>query len=150
ALYQTKSRGRNDFTFYEPALSDELTMRHLLETELRRAIAQGELELHYQPIVDTKSGNLCVVEALLRWQHPEKGIILPGQFIPLAEESGLINQIGEWVLQAACTEAAAWPASARVAVNLSAIQLRSPTLPDVVMWVLARSGLPPERLELEI
>jgi diguanylate cyclase (GGDEF)-like protein len=150
ALYQTKSRGRNDYTFFEPAFGDAAAARHELESDLRQAIAQDQLELHYQPIMDTTTLKVCGAEALVRWRHPLKGMILPDQFVPLAEETGLIIQVGEWVLRQACTEAANWPASTRIAVNLSPVQLRSSNLLDFVMCTLAGSGLPPERLELEI
>jgi diguanylate cyclase (GGDEF)-like protein len=150
ALYETKSRGRNAFTCYEPALSERVTARHTLEGDLRRAILQHQLEVHYQPVFDLKSGAICCAEALVRWRHPTKGLISPDQFIPLAEETGLIAQIGEFVLQTACSDATSWPAATKVAVNLSTLQLRSPRLLDVVMFVLVQCGLPPERLELEI
>ena len=124
--------------------------RHELESELRRAIQQDELELHYQPIVDTKSLAVCGAEALIRWRHPTKGMIFPDEFIPLAEETGMITQIGEWLLQTACSEATTWPDNIKVAVNLSAVQFRKNNLFDVVICALAQSGLAPERLELEI
>jgi diguanylate cyclase (GGDEF)-like protein len=150
ALYQTKAHGRNNYTFFEPALGEAATARHLLESEMRRAILQNEFEVLYQPIVDSKTLQIRSAEALVRWRHPHKGLILPGEFIPLAEETGLIAQIGERVLQAACTEAMNWPASVKVAVNISPVQLRNASLLDFVMCVLVESGLPPERLELEI
>ena len=131
-------------------MSEAANARHELENELRRAIQQDELELHYQPIVDTKTRRICSAEALIRWRHPTKGMIPPDHFIPLAEETGLIAQIGEWVLHTACADAASWPADVKVAVNLSPVQFRKTNLADVVMYALARSGLPPERLELEI
>ena len=109
-----------------------------------------DLEVHFQPIVDSKTFTICSAEALIRWRHPEKGVISPDQFIPLAEESGTILQIGEWMLQAACKEAAKWPSPIKVAVNLSTVQLRSTNLLDNVMCVLVESGLPPDRLELEV
>ena len=121
-----------------------------MENDLRRAIVQKEFELHYQPIVDTKTLKACGAEALVRWRHPQKGLVFPDAFIAVAEETGLINQIGEWVLQTACAEAAGWPSSVKVSVNLSAVQLRNPALLDLVLHVLDQSGLPPERLELEI
>jgi EAL domain-containing protein (putative c-di-GMP-specific phosphodiesterase class I) len=124
--------------------------RHELESELRRAIQQDELELFYQPIVDTRSCVICGAEALIRWRHPTKGIILPNQFIPLAEETGMITQIGEWLLQTACADAATWPKNIKVAINLSAVQFRKNNLVDIVICALAQSGLSPERLELEI
>ncbi len=150
ALYSAKAAGRNGYRFFSPEMSVAASERQGLETELRRAIAQDELELHYQPIIDTKTGKVCSAEALTRWRHPAKGIIPPDQFIPLAEETGLITQIGDWVLLNACMEAVTWPASVKVAINLSPVQFRNSNLPDVVMYALAQSGLPPERLELEI
>lgn len=150
ALYRAKSAGRNGYCFFDPAMSVAADARHELEIELRRAIQQNELELYYQPIVDTKTRIICGAEALVRWRHPTKGMILPDQFIPLAEETGLITQLGERVLSTACSDAASWPAGIKLAVNLSAIQFRKSNLPDVVMYALAQSGLPPERLELEI
>jgi EAL domain-containing protein (putative c-di-GMP-specific phosphodiesterase class I) len=131
-------------------MSEAASARQLLEQDLRRALAQDELELHYQPIVDASTYQLRGVEALVRWHHPVKGLIYPDQFIPIAEESGLICHIGEWVLQKACHEAAAWPSSIHVAVNLSATQFRKSNLADVVMCTLAESGLAPHRLELEL
>ncbi|MGA8921259.1 MAG: EAL domain-containing protein, partial [Pseudolabrys sp.] len=150
ALYRAKSDGRNRYRLFGPEMSMAASARHELESELRRAIQKEELELHYQPIVDTKTLSVCGAEALIRWRHPTKGMILPDQFIPLAEETGMITQIGEWLLQTACTEAANWPDGVKVAVNLSAVQFRKNNLVDVVICALAQSGLPPERLELEI
>jgi predicted signal transduction protein with EAL and GGDEF domain len=150
ALYSAKSAGRNGYRFFGPEMSVAASERQGLESDLRRAIAQDELELHYQPIIDTKTHKICGAEALIRWRHPTKGMIPPDQFIPLAEETGLIAEIGEWVLLTACIEAATWPTSIKVAVNLSPVQFRKRNLPDVVMYALAQSGLPSERLELEI
>ena len=150
ALYRAKSAGRNGYRFFDPEMSMAASARHELESELRRAIQQDELELHYQPIVDTRSSTICGAEALIRWRHPTKGIILPDQFIPLAEETGMITQIGEWLLQTACADAASWPKDIKVAVNLSAVQFRKNNLVDIVICALAQSGLSPERLELEI
>ena len=150
ALYRAKSAGRNGFRFFDPEMSMAASARHELENELRRAIQQDELELHYQPIVETKTRMICGAEALIRWRHPTKGIILPDQFIPLAEETGMITQIGEWLLQTACADAASWPVDIKVAVNLSAVQFRKNNLVDIAICALAQSGLSPERLELEI
>ena len=150
ALYRAKSAGRNGYCFFDPEMSMAASARHELENELRRAIQQDELELYYQPIVDSKTCTICGAEALMRWRHPTKGLVLPDQFIPLAEETGIITQIGEWLLQTACTDAASWPVDIKVAVNLSAVQFRKNNLVDIVMCALAQSGLPPERLELEI
>jgi diguanylate cyclase (GGDEF)-like protein len=150
ALYHAKSLGRNRHAVFEPALGQAAVEKHILENELRQAIARDEFEVRFQPIVDTKTFKVCCAEALVRWRHPERGMIAPDQFIPLAEETGTILQIGEWVLQAACREAVKWPSSVKVAVNLSAVQLRSSSLLDYIMCVLVESGLPPERLELEV
>jgi diguanylate cyclase (GGDEF)-like protein/PAS domain S-box-containing protein len=150
ALYRTKSAGRNGYCFFDPEMSEVASARQEIESDLRRAIAQDELVLHYQPILDAKTRRICSVEALVRWQHPTKGLLFPDLFIPLAEETGLIAQIGEWVLRKACADAAAWPADVRVAVNLSLVQFRKTKLADVVMRALHDSGLRPERLELEI
>ena len=124
--------------------------RRELVGELRHAIQNEEFELHYQPIINAKTGRICGAEALLRWRHPSKGLIFPDQFIPLAEETGMITQIGEWVLRTACSDAAGWPVGVKVAVNLSARQFSSDNLADVAIYALAESGLSPEQLELEI
>jgi diguanylate cyclase (GGDEF)-like protein/PAS domain S-box-containing protein len=150
ALYRAKSAGRNGYCFFDPEMSEVASARQEIESDLRRAIQQNELELHYQPIIDTKTRKICSVEALVRWRHPTKGLIYPDLFIPLAEETGLITQIGDWVLRTACVEAATWPAEIKVAVNLSLVQFRKTNLPDAVMRALVDSGLRPERLELEI
>jgi predicted signal transduction protein with EAL and GGDEF domain len=149
-LYRAKSAGRNGYRFFDPEMSLAASARHELENELRRALQQDEFELQYQPIVDTKTLQICGAEALIRWRHPTKGTILPDQFIPLAEETGMITQLGEWLLQTACADAASWPVDIKVAVNLSAVQFRKNNLVDVVLCALAQTGLPPERLELEI
>jgi diguanylate cyclase (GGDEF)-like protein len=150
ALYHAKSSGRNRYAIFESALGQAAVQKHTLENELRRALARKEFEVCFQPIVDTKTLKMRAAETLIRWRHPERGLIPPDEFIPLAEETGTILQIGEWVLEAACREAVTWPASVKVAVNLSAVQLRSSTLLDYVMCVLVESGLPPERLEFEV
>jgi diguanylate cyclase (GGDEF)-like protein/PAS domain S-box-containing protein len=150
ALYRAKSAGRNGYCFFAPEMSEIASARQEIEGDLRRAVAQNELELHYQPIIDAKTRRICSVEALVRWRHPTKGLISPDLFIPLAEESGLITQIGDWVLRTACAEAVKWPAEVKVAVNLSLVQFRKADLPDVVARTLVDAGLRPERLELEI
>jgi diguanylate cyclase (GGDEF)-like protein len=150
ALYRSKSAGRNCFTLYDDAMSLELEARNTLESDLREAIAHEQMELHYQPVFDVKTGDRRGLEALVRWRHPNKGLIPPDQFIPLAEETGLIVPLGEWVLRRACEDATSWPADVRVAVNLSAVQFKQAELFDVIMSVLSETGLPPERLELEI
>jgi diguanylate cyclase (GGDEF)-like protein/PAS domain S-box-containing protein len=150
ALYRTKSKGRNGYCFFDIEMTREADARHQMETDLRAAIARNELELHYQPVIDAKTREPCGVEALVRWRHPQMGLIPPAQFIPLAEETGLIAPLGEWVLQRACADAARWPAHIKVAVNLSALQFRKSDLLEVILCALVDSGLPPERLELEI
>jgi diguanylate cyclase (GGDEF)-like protein/PAS domain S-box-containing protein len=149
-LYGAKSAGRNGYRFFDPDMGAAADARLALENELRRAVAQNEFELHYQPIVDTKTRRICSAEALIRWRHPTKGLIPPDHFIPLAEDTGMIAPIGMWVLRTACSDAAAWPANVKVAVNLSPVQFRKTNLADAVMTALAESGLPPERLEVEI
>ena len=150
ALYRKKSSGRNGYCFFDPRMTAEADVRHRLEQDLRDAIANGELNVHYQAIVDVSSGRTCAVEALVRWHHPQHGNIPPAQFIPLAEESGLITPLGEWVLKRACFDAAGWPPDIKIAVNLSPAQFRSADLMDVIVSALVESGLAPERLELEI
>jgi diguanylate cyclase (GGDEF)-like protein/PAS domain S-box-containing protein len=150
ALYGAKSAGRNGYRFFDPDMGAAADARLALENELRRAIQQNELELHYQPIIDTKTRRICSAEALIRWRHPTKGLIAPDNFIPLAEDTGMIAQIGMWVLRTACSDAATWPANVKVAVNLSPLQFRKTDLADAVMTALAEAGLPPERLEVEI
>jgi EAL domain-containing protein (putative c-di-GMP-specific phosphodiesterase class I) len=150
ALYRSKSAGRNCFTLYDDVMSVELEARNTLESDLREAIAHGEFELHYQPIFDLRTGDRRGLEALVRWRHPQKGLIPPDQFIPLAEETGLIVPLGEWVLRRACSDATSWPLDVKVAVNLSPVQFKQAELFDVIMSVLSESGLPPERLELEV
>ncbi len=150
ALYRAKSAGRNGYRFFDAEMSEVANARQEIESDLRRAILQNELELHYQPIIDAKTLKISGAEALVRWRHPTKGVIAPDLFIPLAEETGLITQIGDWVLRAACTEAVTWPAGVKVAVNLSVVQFHKTNLPEVVMSILADTGLSPDRLELEI
>jgi len=150
ALYHAKSQGGSSYAFFDPAFSAAANDQRQIEDDLRSAITLGQLELHYQPIVDATTMDTRGVEALLRWRHPQKGLINPEQFVPSAEASGLITRIGEWVLLTACMEAANWPSTIKLAVNLSAVQFRSPRLADQVICALAQSGLPPERLELEI
>jgi predicted signal transduction protein with EAL and GGDEF domain len=150
ALYRSKSAGRNCFTIYDEAMSAELEARNTLEGDLRDAIAQCQLEVHYQPFVDALSGARRGFEALVRWRHPTRGLIPPDQFIPLAEETGLIVPLGEFVLRRACADAAGWPSDLAVAVNLSPIQFKEAELFDMICAALADSGLPPQRLEIEI
>ncbi|MBX9932150.1 MAG: EAL domain-containing protein [Methylobacterium sp.] len=150
ALYRAKAAGRNTHRCFEPEMETSIRTRRNLEHELRMAFAAGQITLSYQPTHSVDDERLTGFEALLRWRHPERGFIPPSEFVPLAEESGLIGQIGEWVLRTACAEAATWPASIRLAVNLSPVQFRDGRLGAVVASALADSGLPPHRLELEI
>jgi diguanylate cyclase (GGDEF)-like protein/PAS domain S-box-containing protein len=150
ALYRAKFEGRNGYRFFEPEMGAAAGERLALESDLRRALQQNEFELVYQPIVDAKTLKICAAEALLRWHHPTRGVIYPDKFIPLAEETGQIAQIGEWVLRTACADAVSWPADVKVAVNLSPVQFRKTNLPEVVVSALTRSGLKPQRLELEM
>jgi diguanylate cyclase (GGDEF)-like protein len=150
AMYSAKAAGRRIYRFFEPAMDARMQARRLLEIDLRRAVIDGGFELYYQPIVDLQSNQIAGCEALLRWRHSERGMISPAEFIPVAEETGLINQLGEWVLMKACVEAATWPNNIKLAVNVSPVQFRSDTLALKVMAALATSGLSAERLELEI
>lgn len=150
ALYRSKSAGRNCFTVYDEAMSAELEARNTLEGDLRDAIACCQLEVHYQPFVDALSGERRGFEALVRWRHPVRGLIPPDQFIALAEETGLIVPLGEFVLRRACADAAGWPSDLMVAVNLSPIQFKEAELFEMICGALADSGLPPQRLEVEI
>ncbi|GIQ75878.1 diguanylate cyclase [Bradyrhizobium sp. RD5-C2] len=150
ALYSAKSGGRGAFRFFEPELDRQLQTRRSLERDMRSALANGEFELHYQPFINVASGETCGFEALLRWHHPQRGMVSPAQFIPLAEETGLIVPLGEWVLRTACAEAAKWPDDLKIAINLSPVQFRSPELVPVIVHALASSGVSPDRLELEV
>ncbi|WP_439410043.1 EAL domain-containing protein [Bradyrhizobium sp. DASA03076] len=150
ALYRSKSAGRNCFTIYDEAMSAELEARNTLEGDLRDAIALCQLEVHYQPFMDAGTGARRGFEALVRWRHPARGLIPPDQFIALAEETGLIVPLGEFVLRRACADAAAWPSDLMVAVNLSPIQFKEADLFDVINAALRDSGLSPQRLEIEI
>jgi diguanylate cyclase (GGDEF)-like protein len=150
ALYRAKSDGRSCYRFFDPRMQTEAEAEHRLEAELRLAISRSELDLHYQPIVDVKTGRIECMEALLRWRHADLGMVPPDKFIPIAEKTGLIVPLGEWVLQRACADAANWPSHIRVAVNLSLSQFRKSNLADVIFCALVESGLQPRRLELEI
>ncbi|MDQ2892925.1 MAG: EAL domain-containing protein [Pseudomonadota bacterium] len=150
ALYRAKDAGRGVFHAYEPALHAQAEERRVLEVALRGALEKGEMHLNYQPVVDAATGTLKGFEALIRWTSPEFGSVSPVKFIPLAEEARLIGPIGEWVLRTACDEAARWPSEIRVAVNVSADQLQNPGFVAVVASALASSGLPANRLELEV
>ena len=151
ALYRAKSDGRGTYRFFEP----DMDARHAgapqaASSTCARRSRNGEFELYYQPLVNLERNEICGFEALLRWHHPERGMVSPAEFIPLAEETGLIVPIGEWVLRQACAEAATWPEHIKVAVNLSPVQFKSRNLVQTVFAALAASGLPPSRLELEI
>jgi diguanylate cyclase (GGDEF)-like protein/PAS domain S-box-containing protein len=150
ALYRAKEDGGGVHRFFEREMDRQAQKRRDMELDLRRAYANGEFELHYQPLVDIASDRISGFESLLRWRHPEKGMISPAEFIPVAEDIGLIVPVGEWVLREACNEAVKWPAEVKVAVNLSPVQFRSRNLVQVVISALAQSGLSPKRLELEI
>jgi len=150
ALYRAKSDGRGNYCFFEPGMDAHMQMRRAMEGDLRTALVAGQFELYYQPIVSLDRNEINSVEALIRWHHPEKGMLAPSEFIPLAEEIGLIVPIGEWVLRNACATAAEWPDSLRVAVNVSPVQFRNSGLVQLVASALAASGLKAGRLELEI
>ncbi|MEH6791229.1 sensor domain-containing protein [Parasphingorhabdus sp.] len=150
ALYEAKGNGRGRFRFYSKDMQQSAEDRRLLEEDLRDAIAQGALELAYQPIVNAKSNIVEGFEALVRWNHPERGHISPGLFIPIAEDANLIWELGEWAIRQACADAAKWPGKARVAVNVSPIQFANDLFPGVIDAALGASGLASERLELEI
>ena len=150
ALYRAKSEGRGTLRFFEAGMDVRMQARRELEQDLRNALAADQFELHYQPVLNLARNDITGVEALVRWRHPERGMIPPGEFIPLAEEIGLILPLGEWAIREACRTAVTWPGSLRVAVNLSPVQFRNPGLVQVVVNALAESGLAPQRLELEI
>ena len=150
ALYRAKDDGRGLVRLYEPALHHDAEARRALEMALRGALREDQLSLMFQPIVDLAGGSVVGFEALLRWRHPKLGQVSPAQFIPVAEELGLMDQIGEWVLRQACMWAARWPAHIGISVNLSPSQLVNPRLPGIVLQALAQHGIAPERLELEV
>jgi EAL domain-containing protein (putative c-di-GMP-specific phosphodiesterase class I) len=150
ALYHAKEAGRGGHSFFEPQLLQRAEDHRLLENDVREALAGDGLALAYQPIVDAQSGAVVGREALLRWRHPQRGDISPELFIPIIEDSGLIHQIGDWVIREACKEAATWDDEARIAVNVSAAQLSGKGLARTVLSALAASALKPSRLELEV
>ncbi len=150
ALYAAKAAGKGCFRFFESEMHEAARQRQLMESDLRVALEKGQLWVAFQPSVDATTEEVTGFEALIRWNHPDHGLVSPAEFIPLAEEIGLINEIGEWVLRTACVEAAKWPKSVSVAVNLSPIQFKSHALPTTVRTVLAETGLAANRLELEI
>jgi len=150
ALYYAKGDGGRTYRFFDVEMDNRLQAKQILEQELRQAFAEGQFDIHYQPIVNLREGRISGCEALLRWRHPTRGYVSPAEFIPLAEDTGLIEPIGEWVLHQACREAASWPREIRVAVNLSPAQFNSGALVECVRTALTGSGLDPCRLELEI
>jgi diguanylate cyclase (GGDEF)-like protein len=150
ALYLAKGEGRGTHRFFEREMDKRLQTRRSLELDLRKSIANGEFELYYQPILYLQTGKISAFEALVRWIHPERGVVSPADFIPLAEETGLILPLGEWVLRTACSQAAKWPQQVGVAVNLSAMQFKGRNIVQLVLNALATSGLPANRLDIEI
>jgi len=150
AMYAAKAGGRRTHRFFEPSMDASAKARLAMEQDLRHAMANGGFELHYQPLVDLRSGEVSGCEALLRFRHPERGMISPAEFIPVAEDTGLITDLGDWVLRTACEEAASWPNHIRLAVNVSPVQLKCDTLALRIAGALSASGLHPGRLELEI
>jgi diguanylate cyclase (GGDEF)-like protein len=150
ALYRAKNDGRGAFRFFEAEMAERAESRRAMEMDLRRAVARGEFRLLYQPVVDVRRGRVVGAEALLRWHDPERGMVSPADFIPVAEDTGLILPLGELALRQACADAAKWPGRQRVAVNLSPIQFRDPNLLSIVLSALDGARLAPERLELEI
>ena len=150
ALYRAKADGRGGYRFFEAEMDAQLQARRVLELDLRKALAGGEFEVYYQPLVDLVNEEITGFEALVRWNHPQRGLVAPLDFIPLAEETGLIVPIGDWILRQACNEATNWPDHTTIAVNLSPAQFKSDALSQTVIGALASSGLAAERLELEI
>lgn len=149
ALYSAKDKGRGGFSIYQPAMEERLMTRKALEEDLRHAVANDEFEMFYQPLINLASGRILGFEALMRWRHPKRGLVPPDQFIPVAEETGLIIPMGAWAMRRSCLDAAAWP-KLKVAVNLSPVQFRDGHLAQIVERALADSGLAPNLLEIEI
>ena len=150
ALYGAKSDGRGAFRFFEPEMDAKVKQRRALELDLRKGLELGQFELHYQPLQNVKTKEISGFEALLRWRHPERGLVSPMDFIPLTEEIGLIIPLGEWVLRQACADASQWPDDVKVAVNVSPNQFKNGNLVSIVMSALTGSGIEPNRLEIEI
>jgi diguanylate cyclase (GGDEF)-like protein len=150
ALYRAKSDGRNSYRFFEPDMDRELRLRRALEVGLQSAVANGEFEAYYQSLVNADDGMICAIEALIRWRHPQQGLVTPVHFIPVAEERGMISAIDRWMLHRACCDAMEWPDHIRVAVNLSPMEFRSGDVLEMIAGALALSGLAASRLELEI
>ncbi len=150
ALYSAKANGRNRYAFFEAAMDDAAQARRMVEIDLRGAMSRDELALHYQPLIDVQSGQTVAYEALLRWHHPERGLVMPDDFIPVAEETGLIVQLGEWVIRNAVAEAARWPAHLSVSINLSPLQIKSSSLIPTIVNTIAATEIEPSRIEFEI
>ena len=150
ALYEAKHSGRGTYCFFESEMNERMQARGKLEQDLQRALANGEFELFYQPIINLRDNKIRAFEALLRWHHPERGMVSPSEFIPVAEEMGLIIPLGEWVLRTACAEAAAWPSEINVSVNVSPLQMTNKNLVNVVVSAIASARIPANRLEIEI
>jgi len=150
ALYRAKEAGRGTYAFFEESLNERAQERRQLESDLRLALERGEFELHYQPLFDLEQNRICSFEALIRWNHPERGLVSPLDFIPIAEDTGLIVPIGAWVIREACDQAARWPDAIRIAVNVSPVQFHRGALHDTIVRALAASGLSADRLEVEI
>ncbi len=150
ALYGAKEAGRGTYAFFEKSLNERAQQRHQLESDLRLAIERNEFTLRYQPLFDLEQNRICSFEALIRWNHPRRGLVSPAEFITIAEDTGLIVPIGAWVMREACEQAARWPRDIRVAVNVSPIQFLRGSLPETILRSLSTSGLAPERLEIEI
>src|SRR5262249_52884325 len=139
AMYAAKAGGRRIHRFFEPAMDASAKARLTMEQDLRQALIDGSFELHYQPVLNLGSNEVTGCEALLRWRHPERGMVSPAEFIPVAEDTGLINELGDWVLRTACAEAATWPDHIRLAVNVSPVQLKCQTLALRIAGALATS-----------
>jgi diguanylate cyclase (GGDEF)-like protein len=150
ALYRAKEAGRGTYAFFEQSLNERAQQRRQVESDLRQALERGEFELYYQPLFDLEQNRICSFEALLRWRHPERGLIAPAEFVPVAEDTGLIVPIGSWVVREACAQASTWPDNIRVAVNVSAVQFHRGAVQETVLRALADTGLKPDRLEVEI
>jgi diguanylate cyclase (GGDEF)-like protein len=150
ALYRAKEAGRGTYAFFEESLNERAQQRRQLESDLRLALERGEFELFYQPLFDLEQNRICSFEALLRWRHPQRGLVSPVEFVPVAEDTGLIVPIGAWAVREACARAACWPENIRVAVNVSAVQFHRGALHETILRALADSGLDPNRLEVEI
>jgi diguanylate cyclase (GGDEF)-like protein len=150
ALYRAKEAGRGTYAFFEQSLNERAQQRRQVESDLRQALERGEFELYYQPLFDLEQNRICSFEALLRWRHPEQGLISPAEFVPVAEDTGLIVPIGAWVVREACAQASTWPENVRVAVNVSAVQFHRGGVQETVLRALAETGLKADRLEVEI